>query len=41
MELLLITLAVLVAISLLGGLFCKLVFGWTWKKYFGSFWSWW
>jgi len=41
MDTLLLTIAVLVAFIALIGLFCRLVLGWSWKKMFGSWWSWW
>ena len=37
MNLVLLTVLAIVALLFLGGLFCKYVFGWSWKKYFGHF----
>lgn len=40
MELVLYTLLALVGLIALGGLFCKYVFDWTWKKYFSVITDW-
>jgi hypothetical protein len=40
MKFFLLALLVLIALTLLFGLICKLLFGWTWKKYFDTIFDW-